>query len=74
MLHTRLELASYLNVLAWQLWVEIAVDDGTGQEVYTKSEKQFTLVRPFKVLDIDYKSGPYSGGTEIIVTGQVKFL
>jgi hypothetical protein len=38
---------------------------------YTRAEKQFTLVRPYIVKSVDYKSGPYSGGTEILVHGEV---
>jgi len=39
--------------------------------VYTRAEKQFTLVRPYVVESVDYRSGPYSGGTEILVSGKV---
>ena len=39
---------------------------------YTRTEKQFTMVRAYKITGVDYRSGPYSGGTEILVTGEVK--
>jgi len=57
-----------------QLWIEVAEVQTAASQMrptYTRAEKQFTLVRPYKLNSVDYKSGPYSGGTEILVHGEV---
>lgn len=57
-----------------QLHIEVAeVQTAASQinPVYTVAEKQFTLVRPYVVKSVDFKSGPYSGGTDITVHGEV---
>jgi len=58
----------------WQLWIEVAEVQTAASQIrptYTRAEKQFTLVKPFIVKSVDYKSGPYSGGTVILVHGEV---
>ena len=60
-----------------QLHIEVAeVQTAASQmnPVYTVAEKQFTLVRPYVVKSVDFKSGPYSGGTDITVHGEVHRL
>ena len=60
-----------------QLWIEVAEVQTSASQMrptYTRAEKQFTLVRPYKVNSVDFKSGPYSGGTNILVHGEVCLL
>ena len=60
--------------LDWQLWIEVAEVQTAASLIritYTRAEKEFTLVKPFIVKSVDYKSGPYSGGTVILVHGEV---
>ena len=57
------------------MYVEVAeVQTPASQRnhTYTRTEKQFTMVRAYKITGVDYRSGPYSGGTKILVTGEVK--
>lgn len=50
---------------------EVQTSASQMRPTYSHAEKQFTLVRPYKVKSVDYRSGPYSGGTQIIVNGEV---
>ena len=60
-----------------QLYIEVAeVQTSASQNnpTYTRSRKEFTLVRPYTIQSIDYKTSPYSGGTQIRVTGEVNLF
>lgn len=67
-----------VDLVAWiyfgQMWIEIAEESILASQpmvAYTRARKQFTMIRPFSVKGVDYESGPLSGGTEVLISGEV---